>query len=101
MKRLLARGERGFEVLGGTPRSQAAELTLGPGRTIGGPDNRHENADQWLFVVRGHGQATVEGRTTDLEPGVVLLVEAGESHEIRNTAEGPLVTLNVYSPPTY
>ena len=39
--------------------SQAAQLTLGPGETEGGLDNRHRGADQWLFVVSGVGQAVV------------------------------------------
>jgi mannose-6-phosphate isomerase-like protein (cupin superfamily) len=31
----------------------------------------------------------------------VLLIERGDTHEIRNTGRQPLRTLNVYVPPAY
>lgn len=101
MEILYARGENEFAVVASTSRSQAAELTIQPGDSVGGPENRHGGADQWVFVVRGHGEATVAGRQVVLEPGVLLLIEAGEGHELRNTADGPLVSLSVYAPPEY
>src|SRR5262245_52118512 len=42
---------RGFRVVLGDERSQAAQMTLVPGDTEGGPENRHRGADQWLYVV--------------------------------------------------
>jgi mannose-6-phosphate isomerase-like protein (cupin superfamily) len=54
-----------------------------------------------LFVVFGAGTATVKGRMVPLEPGTLLIVEAGEPHEIANTAREPLVTMNVYAPCVY
>ena len=91
----------GFRVLGGTDRSQAAAMTLGAGESTGGPDNRHEASDQWLYVVSGSGDATVEGRRVPLAAGDLVLVAAGETHEIRAAEHEPLVTLNVYAPPEY
>jgi len=90
-----------FRVVAGTPRSQAATLVLKPGQATGGEDNVHAAADQWLYVIAGRGEATVERRTVGLEHGHLLLIEAGEHHEIRNTGEEPLVTVNVYAPPEY
>jgi mannose-6-phosphate isomerase-like protein (cupin superfamily) len=90
-----------FQVLAGTPRSQAAMMVLAPGGTEGGPDNQHPKSDQWLFVVSGRGHARVEGRKLDLAPGVLLLIEAGERHQIDNPGKEPLVTVNVYAPPAY
>jgi mannose-6-phosphate isomerase-like protein (cupin superfamily) len=91
----------GFRVVLGDDRSQAAQMTLGPGETEGGPDNRHRGADQWLFVVVGEGVAVVEGHRVDLRQGTLLLIGRGETHEIRNTGREPLRTLNVYVPPAY
>jgi mannose-6-phosphate isomerase-like protein (cupin superfamily) len=90
-----------FRVEAGTPRSQAATMVLEPGQSTGGDDNVHAGADQWLYVISGRGEATVDGRTAGLEPGQLLLIEAGEHHEIRNTGDDPLVTVNVYAPPEY
>ena len=30
-----------------------------------------------------------------------MLIQRGDTHEIRNTGEGPLRTLNIYVPPAY
>lgn len=50
-----------------------ATMMLSPGASEGGPDNLH--------------------------PANLLLVERGETHEIRNTGATPLHTLSVYVPP--
>ena len=91
----------GFRVLLGNARSQAAQMALGPGEAEGGPDNRHQGADQWLYVVGGTGEAVVNGERVELREGVLLLIERGDRHEIRNTSEEPLRTVNVYVPPAY
>jgi mannose-6-phosphate isomerase-like protein (cupin superfamily) len=90
-----------FKVLGGTSRSQAATMVLPPHGSTGGDDNRHEESDQWLLVLSGSGQAVVEKHEVPLERGTLLLIEAGETHEIRNTGDQPLETLNFYAPPEY
>ena len=91
----------GFQVLGGTERSQGAFMTLAPGEATGGPDNRHPTSDQWLFVASGSGSAVVEGERVDLEAGDLLLIAAGEGHEIRAAEGAALVTVSVYAPPAY
>lgn len=90
-----------WKVCATTKRSQAAIMVLSPGESTGGPDNTHEHSDQWMFVVDGHGTAIIEGNAIDLSPGVLLLVEAGETHEIRAGEDAPLRTMNVYATPAY
>jgi mannose-6-phosphate isomerase-like protein (cupin superfamily) len=90
-----------FSVVLGDKHSQAAQMTLEPGGTEGGPDNRHKGADQWLFVVEGDGLAIVEDQKVQLRAGTLLLIERGEVHEIRNTGLEPLRTINFYVPPAY
>ncbi len=91
----------GFRVVLGDRHSQAAQMTLAPGQTEGGSDNRHRGADQWLYVVGGTGVAVVEGDRQELREGTLLLIPRGQTHEIRNTGTTPLRTLNVYVPPAY
>ncbi|MBN9520169.1 cupin domain-containing protein [bacterium] len=91
----------GFRVVLGDSRSQATQMTLVPGETEGGPDNRHRGADQWLFVVSGSGVAVVEGERVELREGTLVFIERGERHEIRNTGMTLLKTLNIYVPPAY
>lgn len=90
-----------WRVLGGTKRSQAAIMVLAPGGSEGGPDNKHEDSDQWLYVISGKGKAVVERKEQEIIAGSVLLIEAGERHEIRNTGAEPLQTINFYAPPEY
>ncbi len=101
MKSFRVELEQEWNVLGGTERSQAAEMVISPGEKEGGPDNRHEGSDQWLYVISGGGLAIVGRREIELHAGMLLLIEAGETHEIRNTGQEPLRTLNVYAPPVY
>ena len=90
-----------FRVLAGNGRAQAAEMTIAPGASEGGSNNRHRGSDQWLYVSAGTGSATIAGRAHALRPGVLLLIEQGETHEIRNEGNEPLRTLNFYLPPAY
>lgn len=92
---------KGFRVLFGNKRSQAAQMTLAPGQTEGGPDNKHRGTDQWLFVVRGVGEAVVNGKSIPLRADTLVLIQRGDTHEIRNTGGGPLRTLSIYVPPAY
>lgn len=101
MKHKTLRFGKGFRVVFGNRSAQAAEMTLAAGATEGGPDNRHRGSDQWLYVVAGEGVAVVNRKRYPLRPGTLLLIEHGDTHEIRNTGSEPLRTLNLYVPPAY
>lgn len=101
MQRAQLTFRRGFVVVPGNMHSQAATMTLAPGETEGGPENRHRGSDQWLYVVAGRGTAVLDGTPHQLAPGTLLFIERGRSHEIRNEGDEPLKTLNVYVPPAY
>lgn len=101
MKKKTLRFGKGFKVILGNRRVQAAQMIIAPGDSEGGPKNRHRGADQWLLVIAGTGIATVNGRRHGLKRHSLLLIEHGEQHQIRNTGHGYLKTLNFYSPPAY
>lgn len=92
---------KGFRVSVGNKKSHGAVMVLGPGDCEGGPVNRHRGADQWLVVMEGTGIAIVNGRKLALKAGTLVLIEAGDMHEIRNTGRSLLKTVNVYLPPAY
>jgi len=100
MKHVQIEAAPGFEVLAASSRSEAATMVLAPGSKTGGPRNTHRG-DQWLFVLSGSGRATVNGIDVALGPADLVLIEAGEGHEIVNTGDAPLKTLNFYAPPEY
>lgn len=101
MRRTSVAYKSGFHVLIGDGRSQAASMVIAPGEREGGPDNRHLGIDQWLYVESGKGEATINGHTYPIEAGVLLLIQRGDRHEIRNAGSEPLRTLNVYVPAAY
>jgi mannose-6-phosphate isomerase-like protein (cupin superfamily) len=82
----------GFRLSVGNARSQAAVM---------GPDNYHRGADQWLFVLAGTGIAIINGHKTSLKTGKIVLIEAGDRRELRNTGRSLLKTVSVYAPPAY
>lgn len=101
MKKQTLRFGKGFKVVLGNRRVQAAQMVIAPGDSEGGPRNRHRGADQWLFVIAGTGTATVSGRRHALKRHSLLLIEHGEQHQIQNTGSADLKTINFYSPPGY
>lgn len=101
MRRKKLRFGKGFRVAFKNRFAQAAEMVLAPGDAEGGSDNRHRGADQWLYVLSGTGEATVDGKRHKIAAGTLLLIERRERHEVRNTGRGMLRTLNVYVPPAY
>ena len=91
-----------FVPLHATRSSQAAMMTLAPGKsTQENSTNEHAWAEQWLYVVSGSGRARVGKRTFPLRAGSLLLIEKREPHQITNTGRRRLVTLNIYAPPAY
>lgn len=101
MKRTSVSYQNGFRVLIGDAHSRAASMVIAPGGSEGGPDNRHRGTDQWLYVESGQGEATINGHVYPLESGALVLIQRGDTHEIRNTGRMPLKTLNIYVPPAY
>ncbi len=76
-------------------------MVIPPGDAEGDPQNRHRGADQWLYVVSGTGSALVNGKRYVFKAGTLMLIEHGDTHEIRNTGRTLLRTLNFYVPPAY
>lgn len=90
-----------FEVLAATPRCQLASMVLQPGEVSGEYGNEHPESDQILYVVEGQATAIVNEKEVTLREDDAIVIEAGENHQIRAQGEGPLRTLNFYSPPAY
>jgi mannose-6-phosphate isomerase-like protein (cupin superfamily) len=101
MKREQLQFRAGFRLSVGNKQSQSAVMVIPPGGSEGGADNDHRGSDQWLYVVDGTGLAIVNGRRTPLKPGVIMLIERGDVHELRNTGRKLLKTINVYVPPAF
>lgn len=101
MQKISQSPEQFFKVITGTSRSQIAEMVLGSGESTGSPNNKHSDSDQWMIVIEGNGEAVIDNETIVIRAGDILLIEAGENHEIRNTGENAFKTFNIYAPVEY
>jgi quercetin dioxygenase-like cupin family protein len=63
-----------------TPDVLCFVLSLVPGQQI--PDHRHEQSDLLLTVLKGKGQARVNGRLVSLALGTILHVEGQEDFAV-------------------
>ncbi len=90
-----------FRVLGGTAKSQVASMILQPGQVSGEYGTEHPDSDQILFVTDGSGYALIEGEKRAIGKGDLVLIEAGEEHQIGCEGIVVLRTMNFYSPPAY
>ncbi len=101
MKKINLQMKSGFDVKQTEKNSQVATMVLKSGETTGGPDNKHEGIDQWMYIMSGKGEAIINGEKVTFNKGDLILIEAGDYHEIKNTDHNDLQTLNFYSPPAY
>lgn len=76
-------------------------MTLEAGDATGGPENKHTSSDQWLYVVAGEGCATVDNVTIALTAGDLVVIGAGETHEIKASSSESLKTFNLFVPLEY
>src|SRR6476619_3875910 len=90
-----------FHVVSTTDKCQVALMRLLPDKTSGDYGTDHPQADQVLIVMEGRGHAKIEDRTIELEEGDVLLIKAGEKHQIMADGASSLRTMNIYSPVAY
>lgn len=90
-----------FTVVSTTDKCQVALMRLLPDANSGDYGTDHPDADQVLIVMEGRGHAKIEDRTIELEEGDVLLIKAGEKHQIMADGASSLRTMNVYSPVAY
>lgn len=96
-----------FDPILATQVAQAAMMTLRPGAVSDDePSNEHPRCEQWLFVLSGSGQAIIGKphrglRKVQLRKYSLLVIGKNEPHQIKNTGNTPLQTINFYVPPAY
>jgi mannose-6-phosphate isomerase-like protein (cupin superfamily) len=80
-------------------REQVVVMTIPPGGEIG--DEVHPETDQVLVFVDGHGEARLDGKTSEIGPNDLVFVRAGTRHNFVNTGEDPLRLITIYAPPEH
>lgn len=71
-------------------------MSLLPGEEIG--EETHETSDQILFIVKGEGEAVMNGETINIQKHSVVYVSANTSHNIINKGDEDMKLYTVYAP---
>lgn len=96
----LARENGDFRrVLFTAERTQLVLMAVQPGDEIG--EEVHEGVDQVLAFVSGEGEAVIEGASSPVRPGSVVVVPSGTRHNFIARGPEPLRLFTVYSPPEH
>lgn len=79
--------------------SQLVVMSIPPGGEVG--QETHLYTEQTLFFQSGTGEAVLDGKTTPIGPGDVVVVTPGTQHNFRNTGDVPLQIFTTYAPPNH
>ncbi len=90
-----------FKVIGNTAHTQTAVMNLKRGETSGNYGTDHPHADQILIVLSGEGSAKINNEIQPLHIGDILLIQAGEKHQIRGESDELFQTVSFYNPIAY
>ena len=55
----------------------------------------HARRSEHWFVVRGHGEVTLDGVCNEVKPGCAIDIPVGVSHRVENTGAEDLVFIEV------
>ncbi len=86
------------EILTGE-HEQVVVMTIEPGGEIG--EEVHPDTDQVLVFVDGHGEAQLDGSSSEVGPNDLVFVRAGTRHNFLNRGDGPLRLITIYAPPEH
>jgi len=78
--------------------SDLAVMSIIAGAELG--EEAHQNTDEILFVVKGKGEVTLNGRKERIRRHDAVFVASGEDHNLRNVGRQDLKLLCVCSPPS-
>lgn len=81
------------------PHIQLVLMSLEPGEEIG--EEVHRDTDQFFRVEAGEGEVWIDGRKTEIESDVAIVIPAGARHNVRNTGEKPMKLYTLYAPPEH
>lgn len=66
----------------------------------GGEAKAHSHAanSETVFIYKGTGQLTMEGKTFDLKAGSLHFNPKGATHGVKNLGDGDLIAISVFTP---
>ncbi len=80
-------------------KSQLVVMSIPPGGDVG--KEIHPYVEQTLYFQSGTGEAILDGKTSPIGPGDVVVVTPGTEHDFINTGKVPLQIFTTYAPPNH
>jgi mannose-6-phosphate isomerase-like protein (cupin superfamily) len=80
-------------------KSQLVVMSIPPGGEVG--DEIHPYVEQILYFQSGTGEALMDGKTSPIGPGDVVVVTPGTRHNFTNTGTVPMQITTTYAPPNH
>ena len=71
-------------------------MSIPVGEEIG--EETHDDVDQTLIFVQGHGQAIINGVVSEVFPNHLVFVPMGTRHNFKNIGSEDLKLFTVYAP---
>ena len=81
---------------GGSEAHSLARIALPPGGAS--RPHYHPVAEESYYILSGEATFTMEGETTSLREGDSVLIPPGQTHQIRNEGDEPVVFLAICIP---
>ncbi len=63
------------------------------------PGHIHKDAEEVIYVLKGHGELVIGRRRERLSPGTIGYIPRGRLHSINNTGKVTIKLLFMFSPP--
>lgn len=95
---------RGWRTLADSRSTGSSRLGMGSQDIPAGggiPVHLHDREEEILLFHEGRGEMLIEGKAHPIEAGMSAFVPPGAAHGVRNTGEGSLKLVGVFSPGGY
>jgi mannose-6-phosphate isomerase-like protein (cupin superfamily) len=80
-------------------KSQLVVMSIPSDGEVGAETHKH--VEQILYFQSGTGEAVLNGKTSPIGPGDVVVVTPGTLHNFINTGKDPLQIFTTYAPPNH
>src|SRR4051812_16827646 len=80
----------------GTDAFSQSKLTLQPGAAV--PTHHHPGSAEWVYVIAGKTEVTVDGVAKTVGPGGAIAIPAGAQHSVRVVSKEAFQGIQFYVP---
>jgi len=68
-----------------------------PAKSVVRPLHGHKGIEEVILILKGEGEAWVDGETAFFKKGDAVLFPANSKHQVRNTGNSSLITFSIFA----